>query len=115
MDRTELMKDSNIIEMSDPELDISNSTHKEHDTPGTNRKKNTTEVQDLSNASEKTSSVSPGRGGDDEVEEINGKEDEKKKGKVTSPRDESNPLNKRKVSPSKPYSQNKSRSTLTKM
>jgi hypothetical protein len=49
------------------------------------------------------------------VEEINGKEDEKKKGEVTPPRDEVDPLKKRKVSPKKPSSRKKSRATLTKM
>jgi hypothetical protein len=101
--------------MSDPKLDSSEATHKEHDTPRTSRRKKTTEVQDLSSASEKTSSVSPGRGGDDEVEEINGKEDEQKQGEVTPPRDEADPLKKRKVSPPKPSSRKKSRATLTKM
>jgi hypothetical protein len=62
--------------MSDPELDSPEAAHKEHDTPRTSRRKKTEEVQDLSSASEKTASVSPGRGGDDKVEEINGKEDE---------------------------------------
>jgi hypothetical protein len=74
--------------MSDHELDSPEAAHKEHDTPGTSRRKKTEEVQDLSSASEKTASVSPGRGGDDEVEEINGKEDEQKQGEVTPPRDE---------------------------
>jgi hypothetical protein len=101
--------------MSDPELDSPEAAHKEHDTPGTSRRKKTEEVQDLSSASEKTASVSPGRGGDDEVEEINGKEDEQKQGEVTPPRDEVDPLKKRKVSPPKPSSRKKSRATLTKM
>jgi hypothetical protein len=60
--------------MSDPELDSSEAGHKEQDTLGPNRRKKTEEDQDLSKAFEKTASVSPGRGGDDEVEEINGKE-----------------------------------------
>jgi hypothetical protein len=60
-------------------------------------------------------SVSLDRGGDEEVEEINGKEDEQKKGKVTLPRDEDDPLKKRNVSPMKPSSRKKSRATLTKM
>jgi hypothetical protein len=72
-------------------------------------------VQDLSNASENTASVSPDRGGDEEVEEINGKEYEKKQGEVTPPRDEAKPLKKRKLSPMKPSSQKKYRSTLTKI
>jgi hypothetical protein len=83
--------------MSDP--DIPETTNKEHDTPGPNRTKKTEEVQELSSASGKTSSVSPDRGGDDEVEELNGKGDEQKPGEVTPPRDEVDPLKKRKVSP----------------
>jgi hypothetical protein len=59
--------------MSNIELDSSEAIHKKHETPRTNRRKKTKEVQHLSNASEETASVSPGRGGDDEVEEINGK------------------------------------------
>ena len=59
------------VEMSD--LDILETTHKEHDTPKPNRMKKTKEVQDLSSASRKTASVSPNWGGDGEVEEINGK------------------------------------------
>jgi hypothetical protein len=102
-------------EMSDHEIDSPEATHKEHGTPGTSRRKKTEEVQDLSNTSEKTASISLGRGGDDEVEEINGKEDEQKQGEVTPPRDEVDPLKKRKVSPPKPSSQKKSRATLTKM
>jgi hypothetical protein len=101
--------------MSDPKIDSSEVTHKEHDTPRPNRRKKTEEVQDLSSASEKTSSISPDRGGDDELEEINGKEYEENEGKVTSPRYEANPLKKRKVSPLKPSSQKKSIATLTKM
>jgi hypothetical protein len=57
--------------MSDP--DSPETTHKEHDTPRPSRMKKTEEVQDLSSSSGKTASVSPDRGGDDEVEEINGK------------------------------------------
>ena len=67
--------------MSDPELiGSSEATHKEHDTAGTNRRKKTEEVQQLSSASEETASESPGRGGDDEVdrEETNGKEYQQK-------------------------------------
>jgi hypothetical protein len=47
--------------MSDPELiGSSESTHEEHDTPGTNRRKKIEEVQNLSSALEKTASESPG-------------------------------------------------------
>jgi hypothetical protein len=49
------------------------------------------------------------------VEEINGKGSEQKKGEVTPPRDEVDPLKKRKVSSPKPSSQKKSRATLMKM
>jgi hypothetical protein len=45
--------------MSNPELDSLEATHKEHDTPKPGSKKKTEEVQDLSIASGKTSSVSP--------------------------------------------------------
>jgi hypothetical protein len=51
---------------------------KEHDTPKPNRTKKTEEDQDLSSSLGKTSSVSPDRGGDDKVEEINGKGAEQK-------------------------------------
>ena len=49
------------------------------------------------------------RGGDDEVEA------EQKLGEVTPPKDEVDPLKKRKVSPPKPSSWKKSKSTMTKM
>jgi hypothetical protein len=58
-------------DMSDP--DSSETTHKEHDTPGPSKMKKTKEVQDLNNTSGKAASVSPDRGGDDKVEETNGK------------------------------------------
>jgi hypothetical protein len=91
-------------EMFDLELDSPEAAHLEHDTPRTNIRKKTEEVQDLSNTSEKTTSISPDRGGDDKVEDINGKEYEQKQGEVTPPRDEADPLKKRKVSPPKPSS-----------
>ena len=47
------------VEMSDPELDSPEATHKEHNTPGTSRRKKTKKVQDLSSASGRTASVSP--------------------------------------------------------
>jgi hypothetical protein len=94
--------------MSD--LDIPETTY---DTPRPNRTNKTNEVQDLSNDSENTTSVSPERGGDDE--DINGTRAEKKQGEVTPPRDEIDPLKKRKVSPPKPSSWKKSRATMTKM
>jgi hypothetical protein len=111
----DLLIPTNHVEMSDHELDSSKATHKEHDTPRTSTRKKIEEFQDLSSASEKTASVSPGQGGDEEVEEVNGKEDDQNQGEVTLPRDEVYPLNKRKVSPSKPASQKISRATLTNM
>jgi hypothetical protein len=107
--------------MSDPELiGSSEATHEEHDTPGTNRRKNIEEVQNLSSASDETASESPGRGDNDEVdkEETNGKEDQQKQGEVTPPRDpvdEVDPSKKRKVSPMKPTSRKKSRASKTKL
>jgi hypothetical protein len=109
----DLLIPADPAEMSDP--DSPETTHKEHDTPGPNRMKKTEEVQDLSSASGKTASVSPDRGGDDEVEELNGKGAEQKPGEVTPPRDEVDPLKKRKVSPLKPSSRKKSKATVTKM
>jgi hypothetical protein len=63
-------------EISNP--DSLETMHKEHDTPRHNIRKKTEEVQDSSNASGQTTSVSPNQGGDDKVEEINGKEAEHK-------------------------------------
>jgi hypothetical protein len=117
----ELLIPADPAEMSDPELiGSSEATHEEHDTPGTNRRKKTEEVQNLSSASEETASESPGRGGDDEVdkEETNGKDDQQKQGEVTPPRDpvdEADPSKKRKVSPMKPTSRKKSKATKTKL
>jgi hypothetical protein len=106
----DLLIPADPAEMSDPD-----SPETTHDTPGPNKMKKTEEVQELSSASGKTASVSPDQGGDDEVEEINGIGAEQKQGEVTPPRDETDPLKKRKVSPLKPSSQKKSRATMTKM
>jgi hypothetical protein len=86
-----------------------------HDTLRPNKTKKNEEVQYLSSASGKSASVSPDQGGDDESEEINGIGVEKKQGKVTLSRDETDPLKKRKVSPLRPSSQKKLRTTMTKM
>jgi hypothetical protein len=99
--------------MSDP--DSPKTTHKEHDTPRPNRMKKSEEVQYLRSALGNTTSISLDRGGDDEVEELNGKGAEQNPSEVTPPRDEVDPLNKRNVSPLKPYSWKKSKSTVTKM
>jgi hypothetical protein len=63
--------------MSNLELiNISEATREVHDTPGTNRRNKTKEVQNLSSALEETASDSPGGGGDEvDKEEINGKYD----------------------------------------
>jgi hypothetical protein len=83
------------------------------DTPGPSKANKTKEVQDLSSASVKTTSISPERGGDGE--EIDGEEDEQKKGEVTPPRDEEDPSKKSKVSPLNPSSRKKSKASMTKM
>jgi hypothetical protein len=64
----DLLIPADLAEMSDPELDSLETTHKEHDTLGTSRRHKTEEVQDLSNASGKTTSTSPERGGNNDVE-----------------------------------------------
>jgi hypothetical protein len=43
--------------MFDPKIDNPKAAHKEHDTPRTNKRKKTEEVQELSSASENTASV----------------------------------------------------------
>jgi hypothetical protein len=53
--------------------------------------------------------VSPDQGGDDEVEA------KQNPNEVTPPRDEVDPLKKRKVSPMKPSSRKKLKATMTKM
>lgn len=58
-------------EMSDP--NSLETTHKEHDSLGPSRTKKIKEVQDLSSDLGNTASVSPEWGGDDEVEDINGR------------------------------------------
>jgi hypothetical protein len=56
--------------MSDPELIGSpETTHEAKDTPRTSRRKKTEEVKNLNSSSEETASVSPGQGGDDEVDQ----------------------------------------------
>jgi hypothetical protein len=101
--------------MVDPELDSLETTQKEQDTLATNKIHKTEEVQDLSSASGKTASTSLEQGGDGNVKEMKDREDEQNKGEVTPPRDEVEPLKKRKVSPPKPSSWKKSRATVTKM
>jgi hypothetical protein len=74
---TELLISADPTEMLDPELIGSpETTHEANDTPGPSRRKKTEEVQKLSSASKEAASVSSGQGGDDEVEEMNHKEDQ---------------------------------------
>jgi hypothetical protein len=111
----DLLIPTDPVEMSNPKIDILETTHKEHDTPGTNRRKNTEEVQDLSSALGKNAYISPERGGDDDVAEMKDKKDEQKKGELTPSRDKADPLKKRKVSPLKISFRKKLRATMTKM
>jgi hypothetical protein len=117
----ELLIPVDPVELSDPELIRTLVVTREgYDTPGTNRRKKTSEVQKLKNASKETASESPSEGGDDEVdkEENNGEEDKKKQGEVTplhNPPDDVEPSKKRKVSPMKPTSRKKSKSSKTKL
>jgi hypothetical protein len=77
------------------------------DTTEPSKIKKTEEVDDLDSPSIKTMSISAEQGGD-------GIEVEKKKGMVTPPRDEEDPLKKRKGSPLKPSSRKKMKATRTK-
>jgi hypothetical protein len=57
----DLLISSDPTKMSDPKLiGSSEATHKEHDTPGTSRRKKTEEVKNLGSASDETTSISPG-------------------------------------------------------
>jgi hypothetical protein len=47
---TDLLIPTDLAEMSDPKLDNSEATHKEHDTPGPSRRQKIEEFQDLSSA-----------------------------------------------------------------
>jgi acetyl-CoA carboxylase beta subunit len=99
--------------MFDP--DNLETMHKEQATPRPSRMKKIEEVQYLSSASGKTASVSPDLGDDDKVEELNDKGDEKNPSEVTPLRNKVDPLKKRKFSPPKPSSWNKSKAIMTKM
>jgi hypothetical protein len=54
---TNLLIPTNPVEILD--IDSPEDTHKEHNTPRTSRKKKTEEVQNLSNTSGRTASMSP--------------------------------------------------------
>jgi hypothetical protein len=102
-DLEEITKDWSIdllIPVDPVEISDIDSPETAQDTPRPSRTKKTEEVQDLDSASVKTASISPKKGGDGG--EIDGIEVEQKKGEVTLPRDEEDPLKKRKVSPPPP-------------
>jgi hypothetical protein len=54
---TDFLIPIDLGEMSDPKHDNLEAAHKEHDTPGTSRRRKIEEVQDLRNASEITTSI----------------------------------------------------------
>jgi hypothetical protein len=103
--------------LSNPDIIGSQSVIRaEYDAPSSNRKKKKEDVQEINNASVKTASDSPG---DDEVsQDKEGEEDKQKQGEVTPPRDpidEAETSKKRKVSPTKPSSQKKSKASKPKL
>jgi hypothetical protein len=95
-------------------LEISdvNSPETAMDIPEPSKTKKTKEVHDLDSASVNITSISSEQGGDGG--EIDGTEVELKKGDIIPPRDEEDPSKKRKVSPLKPSSRKKMKSTKTK-
>jgi hypothetical protein len=103
----------NLLIPTDPmELYDIDNPEAVHNTPGPSKTKKNEEAQNVSNTSTKTASISPEKGGDGG--EIDGAEVEHKKGEVTPPKDEEDPLKKRKVSPPKPSSRKKSKEIRTK-
>jgi hypothetical protein len=102
-----------LIPVDLAEISDINNLEDMKDTPRPSKTKKTAEVQDLSSASVKTTSMSPEQGGDGK--EIDGTKSEERKGEVTVPKDEEDPLKKRKVSPPKPSSQKRSKAPITKM
>jgi hypothetical protein len=83
------------------------------DTPGPSKSKKIEKVQDLSSALVNIDSTSPEQGGDGE--EIDGIEYEQRKGEVMPPKDEEDPLKKRKVPPPKPSSWKRSKALINNM
>jgi hypothetical protein len=81
------------------------------DTPRPSRTKKDDEVEDVPSISTKTTSISPTQGGDGD--KLGSKEVEQNRGEVTPPREEEDPSMKRKMTPPKPSSQKKSKSTWT--
>jgi hypothetical protein len=114
-DLEEITKDwsTNLLIPADPaEMSDVESPETVSDTPELSKMKKTEKVHDLDNAYVRTASISPYEGGDGK--EVDGTNAEQNKGKVTPPRDEEDPSKKRKVSPLKPSSRRKMKSTKTK-
>jgi hypothetical protein len=103
---TDLLVAADPVEMSDVD-----SPEAMTDTPGTHKTKKEVEVQYIHNTSTKTSLLSPAKGGDDE--ELGGTKVEQRKGEVTPPRDEADPSKKRKITPPRPSSRNKTKAART--
>jgi hypothetical protein len=109
------------VELSDVDLIGSPMvTRKEYDAPSSSKRKNKEEVQKLNSASKETTPESPGGGPDDEVDQEENEEKEEKleQGEVTprkDPLDEVASYKKRKVSPMKPSSWKKSKSSKPKL
>jgi hypothetical protein len=101
---TDLLVAANLAEMSYVE-----SPKAMLDTPGPRKTKKDDEVQDVDSTSMKTTSISPAQGGDGE--ELGGTKAEQNKGEVTPPREEEDPTNKRKNTPPKTSSRNKTKAT----
>jgi hypothetical protein len=104
---TDLLVPADPVEMSNVD-----SPETASNTIGPSKIKKTEEFHDLDSASAKTTSISLEQGG--YGREIDGTEVEQKKGEVTLQRDEEDPSKKRKVSPPKPSSRKKMKSTRTK-
>jgi hypothetical protein len=81
------------------------------DTPGPSKTKKDDELHDVHNTLTKTSLISPEQG--DDGGDLGGTKSSKKNGEVTPPREEEDPSKKRKVTPPKPSSWKKAKSTRT--
>jgi hypothetical protein len=102
----DLLVAADAAEMSDID-----SPEAMQNTPGLGKTKKDVEVQDIHITSMKTASLSPVKGGDDE--ELGGTEVEERKGEVTPPSDEANFSKKRKITPVRPSSRQKTKATWT--
>jgi hypothetical protein len=103
---------ANLLVTADPaEMSDVDSPESMPDTPRPNKTKKDDEVQYVHSTSMKTTSISPTQGGDGE--ELGGIEVEQNKGKITPPREEEDPSNKRNITPTNPSSQKKTKATWT--